>query len=48
MDSQVRGDLLQLIPMLAVRLGDPGFHILGKDLLQCRLDWLSVNSSLPT
>lgn len=40
MDSQVRGDLLQPIPMLAVRLGDPGFSILGKDLLQCRLDWL--------
>ena len=39
MDSQVRGDLLQPIPMLSVRLGDPLFPILRKDSLQCRFDW---------
>lgn len=36
MDYQVRGDLLQPIPMDPVRLSGPGFPILRKDSLQCR------------
>jgi hypothetical protein len=34
LDPQVRGDLLQPIPMLSARVGDPGFPMLREDLLQ--------------
>jgi hypothetical protein len=37
-DFQVRGDLLQPIPMLSERVGNPGLPILRKDPLQCRFD----------